>query len=281
VRRSLPRQVNGRVVAAAAAACGVVASVAIWAPTFRIEAAPSFQGAMDDFRRAIPAPRSVLLDQFSFINFFSQHHDWQWRAGDQWPGQMVWQIWSVAKGDRRMTICRDDAQWSFDMSDATTFDAVVECGQRAGVTRVAIFRTHWWDAPSATAAFDRGLAARSGLTPITFVATGDDLSAEFEIDSAVLHDCTAAPKAPADLHVVSNRDRTVTLAWAPAGGPRTSYIVEAGLRRGSAEILKTPIGRVTTYTATRVNPAIYYARVRARNTCGISPPSEEIQVTVP
>jgi hypothetical protein len=41
------------------------------------------------------------------------------------------------------------------------------------------------------------------------------------------------------------------------------------------------LGRATTYTATRVTPATYYARVRARNTCGTSDTSNELRVVVP
>jgi hypothetical protein len=33
-------------------------------------------------------------------------------------------------------------------------------------------------------------------------------------------------------------------------------------------------------TVYRVPPGIYYARVRAKNACGVSPPSNEIMVTV-
>jgi len=173
-----------------------------------------------------------------------------------------------------------DTQWSLDMTNVATYDSVVECGQRSGVGRVAIFRTHWWDAPPAIAVFNTALAGEDGLTTTVMGADGNDVYAEFDVDPAVLHDCAAAPQAPADLRVVSNRDRVVSLAWAPAGGTRTSYIIEAGFGSGLTDVLNMPLGRMTTYTATRVNPATYYARVRAKNTCGISTTSNEIRVTV-
>jgi hypothetical protein len=72
----------------------------------------------------------------------------------------------------------------------------------------------------------------------------------------------------------------VTIAWSPTGTARTSYIVEAGYRSGASDVLRMSIGRATHYTATRITPAIYYARVRAKNTCGTSAPSPEIRVRV-
>jgi hypothetical protein len=260
-------------------ACGVLASVASWTSTFRMQPQALFQPQMDHFRRLVPSPKAVLLDQFTFINFFSHHHDWQWRLGGEWVGQSVWQAWLVSKDDKRVAVCRD-TQWSLDMTNVATYDSVVECGQRSGVGRVAIFRTHWWDAPPTIAVFDHALAAENGLAPTVLGADGNDVYAEFDVDPAVLHDCSAAPPAPADLHVVSNGGRVVALSWAPSGGTRTSYVIEAGFRPGSTDVLNLPLGRTTSYTATRVNPATYYARVRARNTCGVSPPSGEIRVTV-
>jgi hypothetical protein len=223
----------------------------------------------------------VLLDQFSFINFFSHYHDWQWRAGDDFPGQAVRQIWWVSNEDRRMAICRGGPFWSFDMSSVDTFDTVIECGHRTGVGRVAIFRTQWWDTPLAMAAFNAPLAKENGLVPTAFVADGGNVSVEFEIDPATLHDCSAPPRPPADLRVVTNAKRSVTLAWAAVGGERTRYIIEAGLHPGANDALNLSLGRATAYTATRVTPATYYARVRAKNTCGTSDASNELRVVVP
>jgi 4-amino-4-deoxy-L-arabinose transferase-like glycosyltransferase len=280
VRRSLPRRFARRWLSTAVVGCGVLASIASWTSTFRVQPQALFQPQMTHFRSLVPSPRAVLLDQFTFINFFSHHHDWQWRLGGEWIGQQVWQVWLVSKDDKRMAVCRD-AQWSLEMTNIATYDSVVECVQRSGVGRVAIFRTHWREAPPAIAVFDKALAAEDGLTTTSLGADGNDVYAEFDVDPAVLHDCSTAPPAPAGLHVVSNSDRVVVLTWAPAGGTRTSYIIEAGLRPGLRDVLNMPLGRATTYTATRVNPATYYARVRARNVCGVSAASGEIRITVP
>jgi hypothetical protein len=280
VRRGAPRRFAGRHAWTALAAFGVLASVGSWTSSFRIEPDALFQPQMTRFRSLIPSPRAVLLDQYSFINFFSHYHEWQWRAGSDWPGEGVRQGWLVTKGDTTIAVCRD-TQWSLDMTSALTYDSVIECGQRTGADRVAIFRTHWGDAPSSIAAFDAGLAASDRLTPTVMERNGNDVIAEFEVDPAVLSECTGAPPAPRDLHVVSNSERVVVLEWSSVGGTRTSYVIEAGLAPGLSDALNAPVGRTTTYTARGVNPATYYVRAKAKNLCGVSPPSTEIRVAVP
>jgi 4-amino-4-deoxy-L-arabinose transferase-like glycosyltransferase len=278
-RRGLARPYNRRAIWIPAVACGVLASVASWVSAFRIQPQALFQAQMNHFRALVPSPRAVLVDQFTFINFFSHHHDWKWRLGGQWKDESVWQVWLVSKEDRRFAVCRD-AEWSLDMSSVRTFESVAECGHRSGVGRVAIFRTHWWDAPAKLATFDGALAAENGLTTTVLAADGNDVYAEFDIDPAILRDCVAAPPAPAGLHVVSNSGRVVVLAWEPSGGTRTTYILEAGNAPGRTDALRIPVRRTTTYTAENVNPATYYARVRAKNICGLSDPSAELSVTV-
>lgn len=281
LRRSLPRAFANRRLTAALVAGAVAASIASWVSMFQLQEQAMYQTEMDHFRRAVSAPRAVLLDQFSFIIFFSHYHDWIWRAGDDTPGHGVRQVWSVSKGDARMAICRDGQQWSFDMADAYTFDTVLECGQRSGVGRVAIFRMHWWEAVAPTGFVNDALAAADGLSQTAIVSDGDSLSVEFEIDPARLHECSAPPPPPTVLRVVSNVDRTVSLAWDGVGGQRTRYIIEAGRRPGGSDVLDMALGRDTRYTATRVTPATYYARVRAKNLCGTSGPSNELRVVVP
>src|SRR5206468_12278684 len=131
---------------------------------------------MTRFHERIPSPKAVLLDQFSFINFFSHYHDWQWRAGSDWPGEAVRQEWLVAKGGAVFAVCRN-TQWSLDMTSALTYDAVVECGQRTNADRVAVFRTHWQDTTANTAAVDAGLDASNRLSPTVITCDRNDVVA--------------------------------------------------------------------------------------------------------
>src|SRR6185503_14868968 len=92
VRRGVPRRLAGRSISTAVIALGVAASIASWTSTYRMQPQALFQPQMDHFRSLVPSPRAVLVDQFTFINFFSHHHDWQWRLGGEWIGQSVWQV---------------------------------------------------------------------------------------------------------------------------------------------------------------------------------------------
>ena len=93
-----------------------------------------------------------------------------------------------------------------------------------------------------------------------------------------LYACSAPPDPPRDLRVVSNSGRAVALSWTETG--RTSYIFEAGRAPGLSDVLTSNLGRTTTFTASDVPPATYYARVRGRNACGTGGVSDEIMVVV-
>jgi hypothetical protein len=92
--------------------------------------------------------------------------------------------------------------------------------------------------------------------------------------------CSSAPAAPTGL-AASTTGSTVRLAWQPAGGNPTTYIVEAGSAPGLANLANSDLGGPTpAYTATGVGRGIYYVRMRARNACGVGPVSNEIVVVV-
>jgi hypothetical protein len=94
--------------------------------------------------------------------------------------------------------------------------------------------------------------------------------------------CIAAPGAPTGLVFAAIGGGTLALAWNAAAGKPISYILEAGASPGAANLANTDLGSVaTTFRAAGVGRGAYYLRVRARNTCGASPPSNEISVTVP
>jgi len=92
--------------------------------------------------------------------------------------------------------------------------------------------------------------------------------------------CTARPSAPTALRVAYNSGGIVTLAWTAAVGAAT-YIVEAGLSPGGTSVANNDLGSAaTSLTATGVSPGGYYVRIRAKNVCGISDPSNEVLVLV-
>ena len=85
-----------------------------------------------------------------------------------------------------------------------------------------------------------------------------------------------APGAPSSLTVGSSGN-FVSLSWrAPTVGTPTSYVVEAGSVSGSANLANVSTGSTATvFTASNVGGGVYYVRVRAANTMGVSAPSNE------
>jgi hypothetical protein len=70
----------------------------------------------------------------------------------------------------------------------------------------------------------------------------------------------------------------VVLVWAGAAGAQ-DYVIEVGSAPGLSNILVQPLGAVTS-VSTFAPPGRYYARIRARNACGMGPASNEIVVTI-
>jgi hypothetical protein len=89
--------------------------------------------------------------------------------------------------------------------------------------------------------------------------------------------CTT-PAAPSPLSF-SQSGALVVLVWAAAAAAQ-DYVIEVGSAPGLSNLLVHGLGS-TTSLGTLAPPGQYYARLRARNACGIGPPSNEIVVTIP
>jgi hypothetical protein len=75
---------------------------------------------------------------------------------------------------------------------------------------------------------------------------------------------------------------SVMLSWGAATGTVTSYVIEVGRTTGGAEVAVIDTNNTaTTYTVTGLMSGAYFVRVRARNSCGVSGPSNEVNPTVP
>jgi hypothetical protein len=92
--------------------------------------------------------------------------------------------------------------------------------------------------------------------------------------------CTATvPGAPQNL-TASSTATTISLQWtAPVGGcaAPTNYQLEIGSSSGASNLANTALGAVTSFTipATNVPAGSYYFRVKAQNSAGTSPASNE------
>jgi pimeloyl-ACP methyl ester carboxylesterase len=86
--------------------------------------------------------------------------------------------------------------------------------------------------------------------------------------------------APSNLRAIVSGS-LVTLSWAtPVGSTPASYVLEAGSGPGLSNVVVADLPNSTTLTATGVAAGNYFVRVRSRNTCGVSSPSNEVTVTV-
>ena len=93
--------------------------------------------------------------------------------------------------------------------------------------------------------------------------------------------CTAPPGAAAGLTITQNSGGSVAFRWSAAQGGPTTYILEAGSAPGLANLATVDIGGTgTTFATSGVGAGTYYVRVRARNACGASGPSNEVVLVV-
>ena len=72
---------------------------------------------------------------------------------------------------------------------------------------------------------------------------------------------------------------SVQLSWMPSTGTVTSYVIEVGTTIGGTDVAVVDTGspaRSYTLTGLSTSPSVaHHARVRAKNTCGLSGPSVE------
>ena len=93
--------------------------------------------------------------------------------------------------------------------------------------------------------------------------------------------CASAPTAPLGLQVMTAGGVT-TFAWhAPATGSAETYVIEGGTQSGVMNLGRAEVGGTTLALELRLASAVYYVRMRARNQCGESAPSNEVVVLVP
>jgi len=70
----------------------------------------------------------------------------------------------------------------------------------------------------------------------------------------------------------------VVLVWAAAAGAE-DYVIEVGSAAGLSNILVQPLGPTTSVSAI-APPGRYFARIKAKNGCGVGPASNEIVVVI-
>jgi hypothetical protein len=123
-------------------------------------------------------------------------------------------------------------------------------------------------------------AARTGQITVT---AGGSASAQLTVNQAVTS--CALPGTPGFLGwtITGHASGTVTLNWGAASGTVTSYVIEVGTTSGGTEVAVIDTNSpATSYTLTGLTTGVgqYRVRVRARNSCGVSGPSNEASPSV-
>jgi len=115
-------------------------------------------------------------------------------------------------------------------------------------------------------------AASSGQA-INLTSTAWTAGIDFALDERA-----SAPAAPTNFRVVMT-GTTGVFSWTASGssttGAPTSYVIDAGFSPGSTAI-SIPAGTGTSFSIPGIPPGTFYVRVRAVNSFGSSPPSNEL-----
>lgn len=145
-------------------------------------------------------------------------------------------------------------------------------------------------APGGNNAFDGDVGNTTSLTAVNvptgsyFVrvhsanALGESVASnEVRVDVGGASPCVVLPNPTGLFATVSGS--LVTLTWVSVPGP-TSYLVEAGSVSGAANLAVIDTGNVSPILMATAPPGTYFVRVRAKNACGLSAPSNQVVVVV-
>jgi len=93
--------------------------------------------------------------------------------------------------------------------------------------------------------------------------------------------CGAVPAPTGLTYTIKRSDVTLLWSYPPSTTSPSSFVIEAGSFSGASDLANfDTLSIATGYFASGVGSGTYFVRVRARNACGVSPPSNEIVVTV-
>jgi hypothetical protein len=167
--------------------------------------------------------------------------------------------------------------WTAPAGDAPPTSYTIEVGSTPGASDVANIATGS-PATSFSAAVGGNAVFYIRVRATNEAGTGGP-SNEIVVS---IGNATPPPGAPGGL-TATVAGSTVTLTWtAPTtGGPPSNYIVEAGSNSGFRDLANFSTGSTTlAYSVSGVPAGTYYVRVRASNSGGTSPSSNEIVIIV-
>jgi glucose/arabinose dehydrogenase len=170
--------------------------------------------------------------------------------------------------------------WTAPATGGLPITYVVEAGTGPGLADLANFSTL-----STETAFTAGGVGTGSYYVRVRAANGTGTSGPSNEVVAVVVACSGGPESPTGLHVVSNAAGAVVVAWTAPGGALSiapsTYVLEVGTAAGLANLVNTDLGSLaTSFSATGVGTGTYFVRIRAKNACGVSLPSNEIMLVV-
>ena len=162
--------------------------------------------------------------------------------------------------------------WNAPPSGSAPSTYVIEAGSSSDLSDLARVST----GSPATTFSASGVAAGTYFVRVRANNTAGTSAPSNEVSISV--GCQAPP-SPSGLRATAGSGGAVTLTWNSGGASATSYVIEAGTSPGAASIV-SDTGSPATSLTTVAGPGTYYVRVRSRNACGTSGPSNEVTVVV-
>ena len=127
---------------AAAALLAIAVSFVAHLEDLRPPGSDAFGIQSRTFHREFPDASLVQVDQLNLIGFFMAHHDWDWRFAGHDPARPAVERYSLASGDRSLTLVAHRDRWNFDFDDPATLAALNSALAKGDPDCFAVFCVH-------------------------------------------------------------------------------------------------------------------------------------------
>jgi hypothetical protein len=169
--------------------------------------------------------------------------------------------------------------WLAPATGGTPAAYIVEAGSSSGLANLANFST----GNTSTIFTAAGVGAATYYIRVKATnAAGTSTASNEALLVVGSGPCIGPPGSPTGFILTGNSGGTVSFIWGASSGSPTTYIIEAGSTPGATNLANSDLGSsATVFTAFGVGRGTYYVRLRGRNSCGTSGPSNEVTLVVP
>jgi choice-of-anchor C domain-containing protein len=162
--------------------------------------------------------------------------------------------------------------WTAAVPGGVPSSYIVEAGRFSGASDITVFDT----ASAATSLTVASVPAGTYFVRMRARNVAGTSGPSNEVTVVVGGSPCTIPGAPT-LALTSFISGSVALTWTTPTGGATTYVIEAGSSAGLTNLANSDLGSAaTTLFASGLGAGPYFVRVRARNACGLGPPSNEI-----